>query len=299
MIVLEKYDVGVEDIPVRLIDFSLLVFSTIPSRSALKKIIKRGEMWVDGEVAGEGLWLQAGQKVEWIDPETHIPKIFPLCLKIVFEDGHLAVINKPPGYPVSGNRFKTIQNALLFNLKLSAEKDALKIPRPVHRLDYPTSGLLVIAKTANALMKLGQQFQNHQVKKRYRAIVAGKMPKQGIIETGIEEQAALTRYQLIKHGRSLHTQWMSVVDLFPESGRTHQLRIHLSTLGFPVLGDDKYGNVSVRLKGKGLFLSSVEISFQHPETAHPINCKTGPPEKFTSFYNREQRRWKKYYTDNP
>ena len=297
MIVKETHLVSEEAIPSRLIDFALKVFKDIPSRSALKKIIKGGEIRVDSKEAGEGVWLQAGQKIAWIDLEQKIPKIFPLPLEVIFEDEHLAIINKPPGFPVSGNRFKTIQNALLFNIKPSTEKDALKIPRPVHRLDYPTSGLLVIAKTANALMQLGQQFENKQIKKRYRAIVAGKIPEEGIIDTPIKGQPAITRFQLIKHGRSLHIKWMSVIDLFPETGRTHQLRIHLSELGFPILGDDKYGDVTVRLKGKSLFLSAVEISIVHSTTAEPLQLKTDPPDKFESFYRREQKRWAKYFQD--
>ncbi len=298
VIVKETHFVTKETLPTRLIDFAQKVFKNIPSKSALKKIIKRGEIKIDGEEAGEGVWLQAGQKIEWVESDIKVPKIFPLPLPVVYEDEHLAVINKPPGFPVSGNRFKTIQNALLFNIKPSTKKDALKLPRPVHRLDYPTSGLLVIAKTASTLMHLGQQFENKQIKKRYRAIVAGKILEDGIINTPINGQQALTHFKLIKHGRSLHTQWMSVVDLFPETGRTHQLRIHLSEMGFPILGDDKYGDVSARLKGKGLFLSAVEISFLHPETGKPLNVKIEQPDKFTSFYEREQRRWIKYFQDS-
>ncbi|RLD56784.1 MAG: RluA family pseudouridine synthase [Bacteroidetes bacterium] len=292
--VIETHIVNDKILPIRLIDFITKVCKTIHSRSGLKKAIKRGQFKVDGKIAGEGVWLQAGQKIELVEIDYKPPKVFELPLNIIFEDEHLSVIVKPSGFPVSGNRFKTIKNALLFNIKLSTEPDALKMPLPVHRLDSPTSGLLVIAKTSKAVINLGQQFEKKLIQKRYRAIVSGRTPKEGIIETAIEGQKSMTRYKLLKHGRSLHTQWMSVLDLFPETGRTHQLRIHLASIGFPILGDDKYGDVSVRLKGKGLFLSAVEISFLHPTTDKPFHAKIEQPEKFNLFFEREQRRWGKY-----
>lgn len=295
MIVLESHFVSEEKLPSRLVDFVLLQFKNLVSRSAVKKAIKREEILLDGEKEGEGIWLKAGQKVEYIDLENKTPSVFELPLEVVFEDEYLALVNKPAGISVSGNKFKTIQNALTFNLKLSTEDDALKIPRPVHRLDYSTSGLLLIAKTARAIMHLGQQFENKQISKRYRAIVAGKTPQEGIVESAIKGQDSISRYKLVKHGRSLHTDWMSLIDLFPETGRTHQLRIHMSEAGFPMLGDDKYGDISVRLKGKSLFLSAVEMSSLHPKTGEVFTAKIQHPQKFNSFFEREQRRWTKYH----
>lgn len=281
--------------PIRLIDFITKVCNTIHSRSGIKKAIKRGQFNVDGKLAGEGVWLQAGQKIELIETNYKTPKIFKLPLSVVFEDEHISVVIKPSGYPVSGNHFKTIKNALLFNIRISTEADALKQPIPVHRLDSPTSGLLVIAKTSKAAIFLGQQFEKKLVKKRYRAIVSGRTSEEGIIDTAIESKKSITHYKLLKHGRSLHTEWMSVLDLFPETGRTHQLRIHLASIGFPILGDDKYGDVAVRLKGKGLFLSAVEISFVHPATGKLFQMKIKQPDKFDLFFDREQKRWKKYF----
>lgn len=298
MIVLESHFVSEEKLPARLVDFVLKHFQSLASRSSVKKAIKRGEILLDGMAAGEGIWLQSGQKIELIDLENRNPKIFELPLLVVHEDEHLAIVDKPPGFPVSGNRFKTIQNALLFNLKPSTENDALKIPRPVHRLDYATSGLLLVAKTAKAVMHLGKQFENKQVSKKYSAIVAGKSPQNGLMNTSINGQDAISHFKLVKHGRSLHTDWMSVVDLFPETGRTHQLRIHMAEAGFPILGDDKYGDVALRLKGKSLFLSAVEMSFLHPQTEEVFTAKIQHPKKFDSFFEREQRRWVKYHPDD-
>ena len=294
MILIEKHIVpeGVQD--VRLVDYALSIFPTIPTRNALKKIIKRGEILINGTTAEGGNWILPGQEMELIDLETKIPQPFPLDFEIIFEDNFLAVINKPPGISVSGNKFETIQNAIIGKLSQSKEDDALKFPRPVHRLDYSTSGLLLIAKTASALADLGWRFENRKVSKKYRAIVIGKISEEGLINTPINGQEAITRFVLLKHSPSLHTDWISLIDLFPLTGRTHQLRIHMADAGFPILGDKKYGAIDKALKGKGLFLAAVELSFIHPSSKKQVTFQIPQPEKFSSFPARETRRWKKY-----
>ncbi|MFB0923913.1 MAG: pseudouridine synthase, partial [Vicingaceae bacterium] len=172
---------GVEE--VRLYDYVQHIFPTIPSRKGVKKAISREEILVDGQKTSTGHWVKAGQKVELLESIANPPKEYILKLEIVFEDEFMAVINKPAGIPVSGNQFRTIQNALIGNISVSNEEDALRWPKPVHRLDGPTSGLLIIAKTAKALVKLGQQFEQKTIEKKYVAIVMGKSAKGGIINT--------------------------------------------------------------------------------------------------------------------
>ena len=101
-------------------------------------------------------------------------------------------------------------------------------------------------------------------------------------------------YVRIKTVRSIKNDWLSLIDLFPLTGRTHQLRIHMSKLGFPILGDKLYGTEGLILKGKGLFLSAVELTFPHPKNNKTVNIKIDEPEKFEVFLNREERRWVKY-----
>ena len=155
MILLQSHIVPDETDSVRLYDYTLAIFKEIPSRSALKKRIKRGNIRVNNEVVDSGFWVKPGQKIELYDLEETMPKVYQLDFKVVFEDDHFAVVNKPSGIPVSGNQFRTMQNAIIGKLKSTSESDALKWAKPVHRLDAPTSGLLIFAKTAHSLMRFG------------------------------------------------------------------------------------------------------------------------------------------------
>ena len=279
---------------VRLYDYAQLIFTTIPSRKGIKKAISRGEIIVDGEQATTGLWLKGGEKIELLESNVNTPKAYQLKLEVVFEDEFFAVINKPAGISVSGNQFRTIQNALIGSIKLSKEEDALRWPKPVHRLDAPTSGLLLVAKTATALMKLGQMFENKEIQKKYNAIVIGKIPERGTIDFEIEGLSSFTDYKLNRVVPSLRNQHLSLVDLYPKTGRTHQLRIHLSKLGFPILGDKRYGKAGEILEGKGLFLSALELQLNHPITNEQLTIKAEIPHKFSALLERENRRFKKY-----
>ncbi|MFK5857255.1 MAG: RluA family pseudouridine synthase [Bacteroidota bacterium] len=293
MLIIEQHTVPAGVQKIRLLDYALLVFSTIPSKSSLKKIIKRGGLLVDGKPGQSGNWVVENQEITLIDLELKSPKPLDIELEIVFEDEHLAIINKPAGIEVSGNKYHTIQNALVNNIKLSSEPDALKWARPVHRLDMPTSGLLLVGKTATALMKLGQMLENRMIQKKYLAIVSGYVPKAGEIVFPIDNQKAISDYKCIDRCHSLKMQWLSLVELSPHTGRTHQLRIHMAKLEFPIVGDRLYGTGPL-LKGKGLFLAAVELSFNHPINNNPITVKINQPKKFNDLMEREERRWERY-----
>ena len=293
MIIIQQHTVP-KDVPrTRLLDYALQVFTTIPSRNSMKKVIKRGALLVDGQPGQASSWVLEKQQITLVDLEQKPPKPLDFKLEIVYEDEHLAVINKPAGIEVSGNKYYTIQNALVTNIAPSREPDALKWPHTVHRLDMPTSGLLLVAKTASALTKLGQQLEKREVQKKYRAIVAGRLPDSGDIITDINEQEAFTRFKCVGSCHSLKTQWLSLVELFPHTGRTHQLRIHMSEYGTPIVGDSQYGTGPL-LKGKGLFLTAIELKFIHPHNNMPINIGIEQPTKFDALFEREERRWKRY-----
>ncbi len=275
---------------IRLSDYAHMVFNTISSRKGIKKAIKRGQVLVDGKIGNTGQWIQAGQKIELLKPKAKPGKIFPLELRVIFEDEYIAIIHKPAGFPVSGNYFKTIQNALPHNLKTSGQKDALTIPLPVHRLDAATSGLLIIAKTIAARIELGRQFEEKAIQKKYRAIVIGETPASGKIELPIDNKEAISEYKTIRQICSPKYNWLSELELNLLTGRTHQLRIHLSKSGFPILGDKLYGKEGMILKGKGLFLCATELSLQHPFEKRILLPKIAPPKKFKTFLDKEENR---------
>lgn len=283
---------GVEKI--RLSDYINDNLDFIPSKNGIKKAIKKGEILADGDLCRTGDRIKPGLRIELTETETKSKKQFNISLEIIFEDEHIAVINKPAGVSVSGFYFQTIENALSGNLKKSDKYDALSCPHPVHRLDNQTSGLLLIAKTKRAQIFLGRSFENKDIKKRYRAVVIGKTPESGIINTRIEAKDSLTEYNLIKQVRSLKNDYLSLLDLYPKTGRTHQLRIHLSDSGFPILGDKLYGKEGLILKDKGLFLCAVELIFIHPKDNKKTKIIIDHPPKFNSLLEREQRRWEKY-----
>ncbi len=292
MFIIKEHIVPIGISEIRLIDYALSIFPEIPTRSAMKKAISRGEIVVNDIHEKSGLWISSGQSIKLIDLELAPPKPLDLPLEVVFEDDHLAIINKPSGIEISGNKYFTIQNALVSNLGISTQADALKWARPVHRLDRPTTGLLLVAKTASSLANLGHQFENNQVHKKYRALVAGRIDDSGELNTPVGGKESYTKYNCIGRCRSLKTDWISEVDLYPETGRRHQLRIQLADFGYPIVGEKEYGDGPV-LKGKGLFLSSLELSFTHPYTRVPVTFSIDAPIKFDSLMKKEQLRWEK------
>lgn len=284
---------GVE--AVRLSDYARTAFASLISRKGTDKAIKRGEIRIDGNPGHTGDWIGSGQLLELMDLQQRPPKTFYLPLDIVYEDDDLALINKPPGFEVSGNKFKTIENALSHNLKTSNAPDALPWPRPVHRLDYATSGLLLIAKTARAQVHLGRQFESRTVQKTYCAMVCGRPQSEGQIDEPIGGLPALSHFKTVKTVHSLKSGELSLVQLSPHSGRTHQLRIHMASLGHPIVGDQKYGPEGEVLRGKGLFLAAVKLTFRHPATEEAMTVRIDDPHKFDSLLEREQRRWEKFH----
>lgn len=278
---IEIHEVNALPEKIRLQDYGALHLKSIPTKSSLKKAIKKGLISLDEEPAQTSDWMEEGQVLRVYAEEVDKPrKVFEHKLEIIFEDEFLAVIHKPSGYPTSGNYFKTIENALPFNLKATPEKDALAYPQPVHRLDNPTSGILLVSKTRLARTQLSLLFERQEIQKSYLAIVEGALkPGKGEVNLAIDGKESWTRYQLEKEFKK-QGESFSLVNLQPETGRTHQLRIHLSSLGHPIVGDAEYGS---RYNKEKLLLHANSLQFHHPITNKSFRFETKFPHKFVKF----------------
>ena len=294
--ILEEHIVPVTCPPYRLSDYIPLVFTVIPSKKGLKKAIKKGCILVNHLPADTSHWIQPGELISLIEPPLPPQRIFEQKLEVIFEDEDLAAIVKPGGLLTNGNAFQTLENALPYNLKPSSKSNALQKLRPVHRLDRDTNGIVLIAKTSSAIIHLGQQFAHHTIQKTYEAIVIGPTLSTGRICIPIDGKKAKTDFRQIKMTPSLKNEWLSHLELYPSTGRTHQIRRHLHWIGHSILGDKLYYKEGLLLKGKGLFLAAVRIQFQHPTTGKNLELKINPPNKFGGFMAKESKRFHQYHT---
>lgn len=268
---------------IRLQEYAVSIFASLPTKSSLKKALKKELILLDSKIAKTSDWISEGQRIALLEPKIQEKKVFTLKLEVVFEDEFLAVIYKPTGIPTSGNYFKTVENALSYNLNVSKEKDALAKPMPVHRLDNPTSGLLLIAKSKAAQVLLNRLFEEKKIQKTYQAFVFGKI-ENSILNNPIEEKPAETEIQLIEKFK-IKGEPFSLVKAYPKTGRTHQIRIHLAKNGNPIIGDKLYGETSKIIKKGGLFLTATGLEFQHPITKENMVFELPLPKKFREIKN--------------
>lgn len=293
MNIVEKHIITTLDVPMRIQEYAIAIFTGITTKNALKKVIKKQRVLVNDSVATTATFVNKGDCISLLEAEKVVKKIFPLSLTVLFEDEHLAVIVKPSGFPTNGNYYKTIENALPHNLATSTVEDTLPFPKPVHRLDNPTSGILLIAKSKRAEISLYQQFERQTIHKTYQAIVIGKPKDEGEINLPIDDKVAFTSYKTSRTVASLQNTYLSLVTLFPKTGRTHQLRKHLAAIGHPIVGDAIYGKPEENYK-KGLFLCAKAIQFMHPITKESCTFEIDAPGKFKSLLDREARRFEKF-----
>lgn len=270
--------------PIRLQEYAVGVFNTIPTKSGIKKAIKKQLVLVNGTIASTALFVKGGEKIELYQLENTTEfKRLKLPLEVLFEDEYLAIIYKPAGILVSGNKFVTIANALTQNLQKSNQQDAVK-PQPVHRLDYPTSGLLLIGKTSASIISLSNLFKSKEIQKTYHAICIGKMKLSGIIKKHISEKPSESSFEVLKSVASTRFEFLNLVKLSPKTGRKHQLRIHLSSIGNQILGDKEYGSKELMLKGNGLYLHASSLEFVHPFTKEKFSISKELPKKFIKIF---------------
>jgi 23S rRNA pseudouridine1911/1915/1917 synthase len=259
------------------------------TKSALKKALKKRYITVNTVIATSAIFIQGGETITLSIPEeVDFKKKLVLPLQVIFEDDHLAAIHKPAGILVSGNRFKTITNALAQNLKPSTLPDATK-PQPVHRLDYPTTGILLAGKTSSGIRALNTLFEDKTIQKTYYAVTIREMNDSGTITSTIDGKKAQSNYIVKESVSSKRFGQLNLVELEPETGRRHQLRKHLSNIGNPILGDGEYGIENLIVKGKGLYLHAYTLEFVHPFTNEKVYLKDGLPQKFNKIFPQLKR----------
>lgn len=269
--------------PIRLSDYAGGVFQLIPSRKGMKKAIDKGWVSVDEKLAKTATIISGGETLTLEIQEQDRPQI-SMKIEILYEDDFLAVINKPAGIEVSGNRKRTIENALKSNLELSKEGDALSFPQAVHRLDFPTTGVLIIGKTRKAVLRLNDLFSNGETDKRYVAVTIGPIPGNGSIKSPIDGKDSRTDYEVVQSVNSERFEQLNLVNVKLFTGRRHQIRKHFSQLGNPILGDKDYGQQELILKGKGLYLHAKSITFKHPFTDEQLIVNAPIPKKFGKLF---------------
>ena len=279
------------------------------SRSQLQTLIAEGAIQVNGRASKSGYALRAGDEIV-VDlmasvARTTQVKARPLPLDIVYEDADLLIINKAPGmvvHPAPGHSEDTLVNALLAYYPQIQETEKDQRPGIVHRLDRDTSGLLIVAKNARAQAALVEKMQRHEVVKRYLALVEGNVSlDQGSIDapigrdprhrqqmaitaTGVGSREARTHFRVLERF-ARHT--LLLVQL--ETGRTHQIRVHLKAIGHPVVGDPTYGSGSV-IRGSDLqrqFLHSYQLQFTHPLTGEALQFEAPLPDDLQNVLERK------------
>ncbi len=285
MKVIETHIVPAISEKIRLQEYAVSIFDSINTRSGIKKAIKKGLILLDDQPAKTGDWIYENQRIDLLHPGKSKKKIFQFELKVLYEDEFIAVIQKPSGFPTSGNYFKTIENALPFNLKTSVEKDALPLPLPAHRLDNPTSGILLCAKTRRSLLELQKAFAEKKISKYYYALVHDRFSGEKEITAPVDEKSAKTFIKVIDIFK-IHQKIYSLIEARPLTGRTHQIRKHLSEIGFPIVGDKLYGieEKDVFMDRK-LYLFAGKIAFVHPAIKEQMEFELKFPKKFRNLKN--------------
>jgi len=270
---------------IRLSDYTPGIFKSVFSKKGIKKAIKNGFVTINEAIGFTSDYIIGGETIDLYQANSPNNKpTINLSLEVVFEDDYLAIINKPAGIIVSGNKKYTLENGLPRVLSKSTQKDALNRPEPIHRLDYPTSGALLVGKTAQAVRLLNKMFEERVIHKKYHAVIIGKISDNGIIESSIENKACKSEYKTICRLESRKYEYLNLVELIPHTGRRHQLRIHLASIGTPIFGDLKYGKEGLTGIGNGLYLHATSLAFKHPNTNNEVHTTIPLPKKFLKLF---------------
>lgn len=267
------------------------------SRSYIQKIIKDGKAYVNDAVVKANYKVKVDDKVQFEIPDCEEPDIPPqdIPLDILYEDKDILIVNKPKDmvvHPAPGHYEGTLVNAIMFHCKdeLSGINGVLR-PGIVHRIDKDTTGSIIICKNDEAHRKIAQQLKEHSITRKYRAIVYGRiMEEEGTVNAPIGRHPTDRKKMAIneKNGKPAVTHY-KVLERFDkytyiecqlETGRTHQIRVHMTSIGHPLLGDEVYGNAKCPFKLEGQTLHAMTIGFIHPTMGEYVEYEAPLPEYF-------------------
>ena len=276
------------------------------SRSAAARLIENGAVTKNGVAVSKSYRVEPGDTFDIVmpEPEPSVAKPQDIPLDIVYEDSDVIVINKPRGmvvHPAPGHPDGTLVNALLFHCEgeLSGIGGTLR-PGIVHRIDRDTSGLIIAAKNDFAHTRLSAQLSSHTLARVYEAVTRGALPDEsGTINAPIGRHPTDRKRQAVteKNSREAVTHY-EVITRYPgftharcrlETGRTHQIRVHLAHIGHPVLGDEIYGGLDKRFAITGQCLHATELGFIHPRTEKLTSLRCELPDYFTEILEKLRR----------
>ena len=272
------------------------------TRSQATRLIESGEVAVNGKTAGKSYKLAGGEDIAVTLPEPEPVEAVPqgIPLDVVYEDADVIVVNKPSGmvvHPAPGHPDGTLVNALLYHCAgtLSGIGGALR-PGIVHRIDRDTSGLIIAAKNDAAHQYLSAQLADHTLARTYECIVVGALREdRGTVDAPIARHPTdRKRMAVVAGGREAVTHW-EVIARYPgythvrcrlETGRTHQIRVHMAYIGHPILGDTVYGAKKEVPGLTGQCLHAVGLRFLHPRTHEVVELSCPLPEEFTRMLQK-------------
>ncbi len=280
------------------------------TRSYIKVLLENGNILVNEKIPSKsGQVLKEGDIVNIVLPEMKDADIVPeeIKLNILYEDDDIIIVDKEKGmvvHPANGNYTGTLVNALMYLFKdnLSSINGVIR-PGIVHRIDKDTSGILVIAKNDNAHKKLSEQFKVHNIKRKYIALVKGivkedeftidlpigrsKKDRKKMAVTTQNSRNAITHIKVLKR---YYNSNITLVEATLETGRTHQIRVHMAYKGYPLLGDEIYGKKDSKFKIEGQMLHAKLLGFIHPTTGKYIEFESGLPNYFKEIIDVLEKR---------
>lgn len=273
------------------------------TRSFLQKLIKEEQVTVDGRLQKANYKLKPEQTIQITIPPAEETAILPedIPLDILYEDNDLLIVNKPKDmvvHPSAGHYTGTLVNAIMFHCKgsLSGINGEIR-PGIVHRIDKDTTGSLIICKNDESHLKIAEQIKEHSVKRIYRGIVSGTLKEsEGTVEGNIGRhpidrkkmalvtkggKPAITHYRVLEQFKNA-----AYMEFRLETGRTHQIRVHMASIGHPLLGDTVYGNAKNPYKLNGQTLHAMTIGFIHPTTGEYLEVSAPIPEYFNALIKK-------------